>query len=64
MGENSEQVSDGDFDELKRRLQLIFDADPAQYQNDFALRRYLKAFKTVDDAFQVSKKNHGSKRLG
>ncbi len=78
MGESSRLVAEGDFEELKNRLKLIFDADPEQYQNDYALRRsvsfvisvliyirnlvhgifvfyrYLRAFKTVDLAFQVS----------
>ncbi|XP_041973256.1 CRAL-TRIO domain-containing protein C3H8.02 [Aricia agestis] len=39
--------------DLKERMKLISDADPAQYHNDFSLRRYLKAFKTVDSAFQA-----------
>ena len=39
MGETSRLVSEGEFEELKNRLKLIFDADPEQYQNDYALRR-------------------------
>ena len=54
MAENSRTVSEEDFEELKNRLKLIFDADPDQYVNDFAIRRYLRAFKTVDLAFQVT----------
>jgi hypothetical protein len=47
-------VSEKDFADLKNRLKLIFDADPDQYHNDHSLRRYLKAFKSVDAAFQVA----------
>lgn len=39
--------------ELKERMKLIVEADPAQYHNDYSLKRYLRAFKTVDNAFQV-----------
>ncbi|XP_023942766.2 uncharacterized protein LOC112049199 [Bicyclus anynana] len=39
--------------QLKERMKLIADADPAQYHNDYSLKRYLTAFKTVDDAFQA-----------
>ena len=46
-------VSEKDFADLKNRLKLIFEADPDQYHNDHSLRRYLKAFKSVDAAFQV-----------
>lgn len=45
--------SEKDFLELKQRLKLIFDADPEQYHNDHSLKRFLRAFKTVDAAFQV-----------
>jgi hypothetical protein len=38
MGENSRLVSESDFEELKNRLKLIFDADPEQFVNDFAIR--------------------------
>ena len=48
-----QSVSEKDFLELKQRLKLIFDADPEQYQNDHSLKRFLRAFKTVDAAFQV-----------
>ena len=47
-------VSDKDFIDLQNRLKLISDADPDQHQNDHSLRRYLKAFKTVDAAFQAN----------
>ncbi len=46
-------VSEQDFKDLKGRLKLIVDADPDQYHNDHSLTRYLRAFKTVDAAFQV-----------
>lgn len=39
MGENSRLVSESDFEEIKNRLKLIFDADPDQYVNDFAIKR-------------------------
>lgn len=44
-----------DLKELKERMELIVAADPAQYHNEFSLKRYLRAFKTVDAAFQASK---------
>lgn len=47
-------INEKDFKDLKERMKLIVDADPKQYHNDFSLRRYLRAFKTTDDAFQVS----------
>ena len=46
-------VSEQNLKELKTRLKLISDADPEQYHNDHSVTRYLKAFKTVDAAFQV-----------
>lgn len=39
---------------LKERMKMIADADPNQYHNEFSLKRYLRAFKTVDHSFQVS----------
>ena len=48
------EMSEKDFADLKNRLKIIFEADPSQYHNDHSLRRYLKAFKTVDEAFQVN----------
>ncbi|XP_039295337.1 CRAL-TRIO domain-containing protein C3H8.02 [Nilaparvata lugens] len=45
-------VNEEDLKDLKERMKLIVDADPSQYHNDFSLRRYLRAFKTVDAAFQ------------
>ena len=49
----SKMVNESDLNELKERMKLISEADPNQYHNEFSLRRYLKAFKTVDHAFQV-----------
>lgn len=48
-------INEQDFKDLKERMKLIVEADPKQYHNDFSLRRYLRAFKTTDDAFQVSR---------
>lgn len=45
-------VSEEDLKDLKERMKLIVDADPSQYHNEFSLRRYLRAFKTTDAAFQ------------
>lgn len=47
------EVNEADLQELKSRMKLIADADPAQYHNEFSLKRYLRAFKTVDAAFKV-----------
>jgi len=55
-------VSEKDFADLKNRLKLIFDADPDQYHNDHSLRRYLKAFKSVDAAFQAILKTNKWKK--
>ncbi|XP_070553225.1 uncharacterized protein [Ptychodera flava] len=44
-------INENDFKELKSRCQLIFEADPAQFQTDASLRRFLKAFLTVNGAF-------------
>lgn len=46
-----------DLKALKERMKLIADADPSQYHNEFSLKRFLRAFKTVDSAFQVNKKS-------
>lgn len=46
-------VNEEDFKQLKERMKLIADADPAQYHNEYSLKRYLRAFKSVDGAFQV-----------
>lgn len=48
-------VNENHLQDLKQRMKLIADADPNQYHNDFSLKRYLRAFKTPDDAFKVSK---------
>lgn len=47
-------VNEDDLRELKKRMKLIADADPNQYHNEFSLKRFLRAFKTCDAAFQVS----------
>lgn len=47
-------VNENDLKDLKERMSLIAEADPSQYHNDFSLKRYLRAFKTVDDAFKVT----------
>jgi hypothetical protein len=46
-------VSESDLKDLKERMKLIADADPNQYHNELSLKRYLRAFKTTDAAFQV-----------
>ncbi|XP_075161322.1 uncharacterized protein LOC142234128 [Haematobia irritans] len=46
-------VNENDLKDLKERMNLIAQADPKQYHNDFSLKRYLRAFKTVDDSFQA-----------
>lgn len=46
-------VKEADLLDLKQRMQLIAEADPTQYHNEFSLRRYLRAFKTPDNAFKV-----------
>ncbi|CAG9792042.1 unnamed protein product [Diatraea saccharalis] len=53
MADETKPVNENDLKELKDRMNLIVSADPAQYHNDFSLRRYLRAFKTVDQAFQA-----------
>lgn len=47
------EINEADLKDLKCRMKLIEEADPEQYQNEFALRRYLRAFKTTDEAFKV-----------
>lgn len=49
---NNTEINQAQFEDLKARIKLIAEADPEQYQNDFALKRYLRAFGTVDKAFQ------------
>ncbi|XP_012265056.1 CRAL-TRIO domain-containing protein C3H8.02 [Athalia rosae] len=46
-------VNEADLKELKERMALITSADPTQYHNEFSLKRYLRAFKNVDAAFQA-----------
>lgn len=53
MAEDLAPVREEDFRQLKERMALIADADPSQYHNDYSLKRYLRAFKTVDNAFQA-----------
>ncbi|XP_061705818.1 uncharacterized protein LOC133516840 [Cydia pomonella] len=53
MAEEPKPVNEDDFRQLKGRMNIIVSADPEQYHNDFSLRRYLRAFKTVDNAFQA-----------
>uniref|UniRef100_A0A336LJK1 CSON007362 protein n=1 Tax=Culicoides sonorensis TaxID=179676 RepID=A0A336LJK1_CULSO len=45
-------TNEADLKELERRMELVVKADPTQFQNTYTLKRYLKAFKTVDEAFQ------------
>ncbi|XP_038213647.1 CRAL-TRIO domain-containing protein C3H8.02 [Zerene cesonia] len=51
--EELKPVNPEDLQQLKERMKLIADADPAQYHNDYSLKRYLRAFKTVDKSFQA-----------
>ncbi|XP_034251263.1 CRAL-TRIO domain-containing protein C3H8.02-like [Thrips palmi] len=51
MAFSPKPVNEDDLKALKERMKLISDVDPQQYHNDFSLKRYLRAFKTVDDAF-------------
>ncbi|KAJ4429289.1 hypothetical protein ANN_26293 [Periplaneta americana] len=46
-------VSETDLKDLKERMKLIAEADPNQYHNELSLKRYLRAFKTTDAAFQA-----------
>lgn len=55
MTEELKPVNEEHLKQLKERMNMIVAADPNQYHNDFSLKRYLRAFKTVDSAFQVSK---------
>lgn len=54
MADEPKPVNEDDLKQLKERMNLIVSADPAQYHNEYSLRRYLRAFKTVDNAFQVN----------
>ncbi|CAH2092064.1 unnamed protein product [Euphydryas editha] len=53
MTEDLAPVKEEDYRQLKERMTLIADADPTQYHNEYSLKRYLRAFKTVDNAFQA-----------
>ena len=50
-------VNPEDLKQLKERMNLIANADPNQYHNDFSLKRYLRAFTSVDNSFQVNDHN-------
>lgn len=52
--EEAAPVNPNDLKDLKERMKLIVEADPKQYHNEFALKRYLRAFKKTDEAFQAS----------
>ncbi|OWR43173.1 uncharacterized protein LOC116766488 [Danaus plexippus] len=58
MAEELKPVKDEDLKQLKERMQLIAEADPSQFHNDYSLKRYLRAFKTVDNAFQAILKSN------
>ncbi|XP_002731522.1 uncharacterized protein LOC100368314 [Saccoglossus kowalevskii] len=59
------EINEEDFKELKSRLQLIFDADPDQFHSDSSLKRFLRAFITVDSAFtSVLKCNKWRREFG
>lgn len=64
------KLNPDDVKALKDRMQLIVSADEKQYHNNFSLRRFLIAFKTVDLAFQAIlktnkwKEDYGVKTLG
>ncbi|CAH1109477.1 unnamed protein product [Psylliodes chrysocephalus] len=66
MAENKvKPVNEADLKELKNRMKLIAEADPSQFHNEFSLKRYLRAFKTVDDAFKaILKTNKWRKEYG
>lgn len=44
---------DDDFLELKSRLELLFEAEPLKAQSDACLRRFLRAFQDVDEAYSA-----------
>jgi len=50
--DNQPPVNENDLIDLKNRMKIIAEADPDQYHNEFSLKRYLRGFKTVDDAFK------------
>ncbi|XP_017787256.1 PREDICTED: CRAL-TRIO domain-containing protein C3H8.02 [Nicrophorus vespilloides] len=45
--------NEDEFNELSNRMKIIADADQGQYHNSYSLKRYLKAFKTADEAFKA-----------
>lgn len=54
-----------DLEVLKERCGIIFNADPDQYMSDASITRFLKGFKTVDDAFSgILKCNKWRKEFG
>lgn len=46
-------VNENDLKELQQRMDMIVEADPKQFHNMYSLKRYLRAFKTTDAAFQA-----------
>lgn len=44
---------DDDFLELKSRLEPLFEAEPLKAQSDACLRRFLRAFQDVDEAYSA-----------
>ncbi|KAK2550878.1 Phosphatidylinositol transfer protein CSR1 [Acropora cervicornis] len=58
MSVNREDKSfDEDFQELKSRLEPLFDAEPLKAQSDACLRRFLRAFEDVNEAYNALIKN-------
>ncbi|XP_071087390.1 uncharacterized protein [Haliotis cracherodii] len=58
-------VTEKDFEELKDRCKILFEADPSQAHTDSSLRRFLKAFGDVDVAFkQLLKCNKWRREFG
>ncbi|KAL8613468.1 hypothetical protein ACOMHN_007511 [Nucella lapillus] len=50
--EKSPEEFEKDFEELKERCQVLFEADPSQAHTDASLRRFIRAFIEVDVAFK------------
>jgi len=44
---------DEDFQDLKNRLEPLFDAEPLKAQTDACLRRFLRAFEDVDETYSA-----------
>lgn len=59
---NNNTPTEEDFKDLKSRLEYIFKADPDQEHNDHSIRRFLRAFKTVDGAFTALLKHNKWRR--